>query len=158
MSYYTAIRHATPREISRMSMPPGYQRTLRRASKENLPRLVKEYNTRRRYFSLHAMNKRAKEHANWIARNRKINNVEGMIRYYEQVLNRAKAQNLPNNNISLHLWIPHPRATIRKIIYYLKQHLKRLEFAKFLTGRKVAEMMMPKLKAHFLAVQSSRRK
>lgn len=150
MSYYTSIRHASPRSIRHMTAPSSaYQKKLRRVPSANLNRLIKEENTRTKYLWLHEADKRAKEHANFIARNGKINSVRNAINRYQRTL----ARNLPNYHINLQPFFPQPKIILRKTIYYLKQHLKRLEFAKFLAGRKVAEFMMPKAKAHFMSLR-----
>lgn len=153
-SYYTAIRHATPKNITAMYTPSReYQKAFRTAS----PKTIKEENTRVKYLSLHAVDKKAKELANFIARNRNIAHVKKSIKTYTNTLGVARAQNWSNTNMRLHAYYPYPRLTLRKVIYYLKQHLKRLEFAKFLTGRKIAEMMMTGAKSHFLTTQNLRR-
>ena len=155
MSYYTSIRHATPRNISRMYTPSReYQRTVQKASPASRRRMTKAENTRLRYLSLHAVNKRAKEIANRTAANRNINRVKNSLNGYIRELNNAREQKWSNHDMRLISYYPHPRSTLRKIIYYLKQHMKRLEFAKFLAGRKVAEMMMPKARAHFMKLQT----
>jgi hypothetical protein len=115
--------------------------------------MIKEENTRLKYLSLHAVDKRAKQIANFTARNRNINRVQNSLTGYIRELNTVRAQNWSNHDSRLHSYFPYPRLTLRKIIYYLKQHMKRLEFAKFLAGRKVAEMMMPKAKANYMKVQ-----
>jgi len=154
MSYYTAVRHATPRNIVTMYAPSReYQRTVRKASPKTFRRMIKEENTRLKYLSLHAVDKRAKQIANFTARNRNINRVQNSLTGYIRELNTVRAQNWSNHDSRLHSYFPYPRLTLRKIIYYLKQHMKRLEFAKFLAGRKVAEMMMPKAKANYMKVQ-----
>jgi len=154
MSYYTAIRHATPRNISGMYAPGReYQRTIRKASPTTARRMIKEENTRLRYLSLHSVDKRAKQIANFTARNRNIKSVQNSINNYTTTLSIARAQNWSNHDMRLISYFPYPRTYLRKLIYYLKQHMKRLEFAKFLAGRKVAEMMMPKAKAHFMKAQ-----
>ena len=154
MSYYTSVRHATPRNISGMYAPSReYQRTIRKASPTKARRMIKEENTRLKYLSLHAVDKRAKQIANLTAKNRNINRVQNSLTGYIRELNTVRAQNWSNHDIRLHSYYPYPRLTLRKIIYYLKQHMKRLEFAKFLAGRKVAEMMMPKAKANYMKAQ-----
>jgi dsDNA-specific endonuclease/ATPase MutS2 len=115
--------------------------------------MTKAENTRLRYLSLHAVDKRAKEIANRTAANRNINRVKNSLNGYIRELNNAREQKWSNHDMRLISYYPHPRSTLRKIIYYLKQHMKRLEFAKFLAGRKVAEMMMPKARAHFMSVR-----
>ena len=156
MSYYTAIRHATPKDIVRMYTPSReYQRTVRKASPKTLRRMSKEENMRVRYLSRHYVDKRAKEIANFAARNRNINKVQKLLASFTRELELARAQNWSNHDTRLISYYPHPRATLRKIIYYMKQHMKRLEFAKFLAGRKVAEMMMPKAKANYMKVRNT---
>jgi hypothetical protein len=155
MSYYTSIRHATPKNISRMYTPSReYQRTVQKASPKTFRRMIKEENTRVRYLSLHSVDKRAKEIANRTAANRNIHRVKSSLNGYIRELKTAREQNWSNHDMRLISYYPHPRSTLRKLIYYLKQHMKRLEFAKFLAGRKVAEMMMPKAKANYLKTLS----
>lgn len=155
MSYYTSIRHATPRNISRMYTPSsGYQRTVQKASPASRRRMTKAENTRLRYLSLHEVDKRAKGIANRTAANRNINRVKNSLNMYTNMYNAAREQKWSNHDMRLIGYYPHPKSTLRKIIYYLKQHMKRLEFAKFLAGRKVAEMMMPKARAHFMKLQT----
>lgn len=155
MSYYTSIRHATPKNISRMYTPSsGYQRTVQKASPASRRRMTKAENTRLRYLSLHEVDKRAKGIANRTAANRNITRVKNSLNMYTNVYNAAREQNWSNRDMRLIGYYPYPRSTLRKIIYYLKQHMKRLEFAKFLAGRKVAEMMMPKARAHFMKLQT----
>jgi len=115
--------------------------------------MIKEENTRLKYLALHAVDKKAKQIANLTAKNRNINNVRANLAGYIRELNTVRSQNWSNNDTRLYAYYPYPRLTLRKIIYYLKQHMKRLEFAKFLAGRKVAEMMMPKAKANYMKVQ-----
>lgn len=133
--------------------PPGraYQKAVRTASPTTLRKMVKEENRRIRYLSLHAVDKKAKEIANRTAINRNINRVQSSLNMYTNLYKTVREQNWSNHDMRLISFYPYPRSTLRKLIYYLKQHLKRLEFAKFLTGRKVAEMMMPKAKAHFMS-------
>lgn len=112
--------------------------------------MTKEENTRLKYLSLHSVNKRAKEIANLTARNRNINRVQKSLNMYTSLYKTVREQNWSNHDMRLTGYYPYPRSILRKLIYYLKQHMKRLEFAKFLAGRKVAEMMMPKVKANYL--------
>jgi len=150
MSYYTAIRHASPRKMSSMYNPSReHQKSLRKASPKTLRRLTKEENTRRRYVTLHSVDKRAKRIANSYFRNRNINNVRKALNMYTSILNIARTQNWSNYDMRLISYFPYPRLLLRKLIYYIKQDLKRLESAKFLAGRKHAEMMMPRARAHF---------
>jgi len=154
MSYYTSIRHATPKNIVTMYAPSReYQKAIRKASPATVRKMIKEENTRLKYLALHAVDKKAKQIANLTAKNRNINNVRANLAGYIRELNTVRSQNWSNNDTRLYAYYPYPRLTLRKIIYYLKQHMKRLEFAKFLAGRKVAEMMMPKAKANYMKVQ-----
>jgi flagellin-specific chaperone FliS len=116
--------------------------------------MIKEENTRLKYLALHAVDKKAKQIANLTAKNRNINKVQNLLASFTRELETARSQNWSNNDIRLYAYYPYPRLTLRKIIYYLKQHMKRLEFAKFLAGRKVAEMMMPKAKANYMKVRN----
>ena len=157
MSYYTAIRSATPRNIAGMYNPSGaHQKAVRRATPANRKKLIREENTRVRYVALHAVNKRAKQIANATARNRNIKFVENSIRTYTNTLQVARNQKWSNHDIRLYSYFPYPRLTLKKLIYYLKQHLKSLELAKHLAGRVVAERMMAKAMANFRAVNATR--
>ena len=127
-----------------------FQKTIRKASPKTARKMNKEERTRVRYLVLHDVDKRAKRVANLTAQNRNINYVRKSLDMYTKELERARAQNWSNHDIRLHALAPYPRLTLRKIIYYLKQHLKQLEVAKFLAGRKAAEFMMPKARAHFM--------
>jgi len=155
MSYYTAIRHVTPRNIITMYAPSReYQKVIRKASPATRRKMNIEERTRIKYLALHYVNKRAKETANFAAKNNSVNHVQNSINSFTRKLKTARSQNWANTDNRLHAFYPYPRSTLRKIIYYLKQHKKRLEFAKFLAGRKVAEMMMPKARANFMKIQN----
>ena len=157
MSYYTPIRPLTSRNISRLYTPSReFQKEVRHASTANRKKMWRNENARVRYLALHAVNKRAKEIANATARNRNIKFVENSIRTYTHTLQTARNQKWSNHDIRLHSYYPYPRSTLRKLIYYLKQHLKSLEIAKHLAGRVVAERMLNKAMAHFRAVNATR--
>lgn len=147
----------TSRNISRLYNPSReFQKAVRHASTANRKKMWRNENARVRYLALHAMNKRAKEIANATARNRNIKFVENSIRTYTHTLQVARNQNWSNHNIRLYSYYPYPRSTLRKLIYYLKQHLKSLEIAQHLAGRVVAERMLQKAMAHFSAVNATR--
>ena len=157
MSYYTAIRSASPRRIAAMYNPSGaYQKAARRASPANLKKMIQEEKTRVRYVVLHGVNKRAKQIANAAARNRNIKYVQNSLRMYTQTLKVARNQNWSNHDGRLYSYFPYPRLTLKKLIYYLKQHLKSLELAQHLAGRVVAERMMAKAMANFRGVNATR--
>jgi hypothetical protein len=114
MSYYTSIRHATPKNISRMYTPSReYQRTVQRASPASRRRMTKEENTRLRYLSLHSVDKRAKEIANRTAANRNITRVKNSLNMYTNTYKTVREQNWSNHDMRLISYYPHPRSTLR---------------------------------------------
>ena len=74
----------------------------------------------------------------------------------DPTLKVARNQNWSNHDGRLYSYFPYPRLTLKKLIYYLKQHLKSLELAQHLAGRVVAERMMAKAMANFRGVNATR--
>lgn len=149
-NYYKAIRKASRANLQRYYTPSSeLQRTMRRASPTTAEKLHKEHQAKARYLALANSDRRARELANFIAKNRNINHVRKSIKTYTQTYNAAKYQGWANNNKRTYSFFPYAQTTLKKVIYHLKRHLERLEFAKFLAGRKVAELMMPRVRTHF---------
>lgn len=134
------------------SMPKDTLKVIRRSSPKTGIKLWREHEKKVRYLTLANSDRRAREMANRFAANRNINYVRRAINIYTGTYKRAMNRKLPNNNTEIYSFFPHSKVTLKKFIYHLKQHLKRLEFAKFLGGRKVAELMMPKARAHFYSL------
>ena len=148
--YIQALRTASRANLAHYyAGGSNFSKSVRRASPTTRSRLYKESEARIRYLSLANSNRRAREMANRFAANRNIEFVRRWINLSQQTYNAAKAQKWQNNNTRIYAYFPHSKKTLKRFIYHLKQHLKRLEFAKFLAGRKVAEMMMPKARANF---------
>lgn len=147
--YIQALRSASRTNLAHYYAGGNFQRSVRKASPTTRHRLYKEQNARTRYLALANSNRRAREMANRYAANRNIEYVRRWINLSQQTYNAAKAQKWHNTNTRIYAYFPDSKKTLKRFIYHLKQHLKRLEFAKFLAGRKVAEMMMPKARANF---------
>jgi hypothetical protein len=103
-------------------------------------------------------NRRAREIAARHAANRNIEYVRRIIKQNQALYNAAKNQKWNNTNSRIYAYFPCSKATLKRVIYHLKQELKRLEAAKFLAGRKVAEHMLPALRLHYYVTSATQRK
>jgi hypothetical protein len=164
--YIGALRSASRENLAHYyAGGKDFDKSVRRASPETRRRLYKESEARIRYLSLADSNRRAREMAARHAANRNIEYVRRIIKQNQALYNAAKAQKWNNTNTRIYAYFPHSKKTLKRVIYHLKQHLKRLEFAKliashikFSAGRKVAERMLPALRLHYYVTSATQRK
>jgi hypothetical protein len=151
-NYYKAIRSASRANLAKYYAQSTSRKVYRQASPKTRQRIIRENYMKKRYLALANSNRRAREMANRFAANRNIKNVKRSIEIYTQLYKQAQREKWSINNTRMYSFFPDSVKTMQRFVYHLKQHLKRLEFAKFLAGRKVAEMMLPKTKAHFYSL------
>lgn len=164
--YIQALRSASRANLALYYAGGGnFGKSVRRASPTTRRRLYKESEARIRYLSLANSNRRAREMANRFAANRNIEYVRRAINRNQALYNAAKNQKWHNNNTRIYAYFPDSKKTLKRVIYHLKQHLKRLEFAKevaghikFSAGQKVAERMLPALRLHYYVTSATQRK
>lgn len=148
--YIKALRSASRANLAHYyAGGDNFSKSVRRASPETRRRLYKESEARIRYLALANSNRRAREMAARHAANRNIEYVKRVINQNQRLYNVAKKQKWNNTNSRIYVYFPRSKETLKRVIYHLKQELKRLEAAKFLAGRKAAETMMPKARANF---------
>lgn len=164
--YIQALRSASRANLAHYyAGGTNFSKSVRRASPTTRWRLYKESEARIRYLSLANSNRRAREMAARFAASRNIENVRKILRQEQALYNLAKAQKWNNTNTSIYAYFPRSKDTLRRVIYHLKQELKRLETAalaariiKVRAGRKVAERMLPALRLHYYVTSATQRK
>ena len=164
--YVKALRSASRANLAHFyAGGSNFSRSVRRASPTTRRRLYKESEARIRYLSLANSNRRARELAARYAANRNIDYVRRTLQQEQSLYNAAKAQKWNNNNTRIYAYFPNSKATLKRVIYHLKQELKRLETAalaariiKVRAGRKVAERMLPALRLHYYVTSATQRK
>ena len=164
--YIQALRSASRANLAHYyAGGNNFSRSVRRASPTTRRRLYKESEARIRYLSMANSNRRARELAARYAANRNIKFVRNVLRQEQSLYNAAKAQKWHNNNTRIYSYFPHSKETLKRVIYHLKQELKRLETAalaariiKVRAGQKVAERMLPALRLHYYVTSATQRK